>query len=213
MSGLTTNIQITQGRTVIQVQCADNGVAYIRQIKPANTACTVEILRIVYNQIRVHCQFHHTTGRFCKYRALVRCSGRVPVPVIIPFGGRNPNFPVITAELIPEISREAVTAVSTGHVLTVQKGKTVLNGISTVCVTAALQGIQIIIITGSAAGCHPFGKRKDIFILRILVINPLAPVTHLLLVKYLQDIFKAHITTQGFCHFTQFVRTRSYQFP
>ena len=143
----------------------------------------------------------------------MRRSGRVTVPVIIPFGGRNPNFPVIAAELVPEISREAVTAVSTGHILTIQKGETVLNGISTVRVTAALQGIQIIIITGSAAGCHTFGKRKDIFIFRILVINPLAPVAHLFLVKYLQDIFKAHITTQGFRHFTQFVRTRPYQFP
>ena len=81
---------------------------------------------------------------------MVRCSGRVPVPVIIPFGGRNPNFPVIAAELVSEIIREAVTTVSTGHILTIQKGETVLNGISTVRITASLQGIQIIIITGAS---------------------------------------------------------------
>ena len=209
----TTDIKVTERGAVVQVQRLQNGMAHVGQVKFKDTAGAVEVLGIVHDKVCVKSKLDKRTRVFGKNRTLMRGSAGIAVTEIITLAGLDPDLAVVTAEPVAEIGGEAVLAVSTANVLAVKKGKTVPDGIGTVGVAVALQGIEIIIEAGPLTGSDSLGQRLDILELAVLIVNPFAPVAHHLIIEYLKHVFKAHRATELVGHFTELIGAAADKFP
>ena len=168
-------------------------MANVRQVKPHDAARAVDVLRVVHDEVRVQCQLHLASRVLCQHRALVRRAARVAVAEEVPLACRDPYLAVVASELVAEVSRKAVLAVRSAHILAVKQCKAVLYRVGAVSVPATLQCVQIVIIIGRAVGrCHALRQRFDILVDTVLVVDALTPVAHLLLVEHLQHIFQRH---------------------
>lgn len=132
---------------------------------------------------------------------------------IIPLAGCNLNLAVVSRELVTEVAAEAVLAVSTADVLTIEQGKSVLDCVASVSISATLHRIEIVIIGSTRCCLHTIDERSDILEDAILIIYTLAPVTHLLLVEHVQYIFERHITSDLVSYLTQLVWASTHQVP
>ena len=189
-------------------------MANVRQVKPHDAARTVDVLRVIHDEVRVKRQFHLTPRVLRQHCALVRSTARVTVPEEVALARRDPYLPVVTSELVAEVSRETVLSVCTAHILAVQQRKAVLDGIGAVRIPAALERIEVVIVTCSIV-CrrHTLRQRLDILVDAVLVVDALTPVAHHLLIEHLQHILQRHGASQLVCHLPQFVRTASHKFP
>ena len=189
-------------------------MAHVRQVKPHDAARTVDVLRVIHDEVRVKRQFHLTSRVLRKHCAFVRSTARVAVPEEIPLARRDSYLPVVTSELIAEVGCETVLSVCSAHILAVQQCKAVLDGIGAVGISAALECIEIVIVTRSAV-CrrHTLRQRLDVLVDAVLVVDALTPVAHHLLIEHLQHILQRHRASQLVCHLPQFVRAASHKFP
>ena len=96
-------------------------MAHVRQVKPHDATRTVDVLRVIHDEVRVKRQFHLTSHVLRQHCAFVRSTARVAVPEEIPLARRDSYLPVVTSELIAEVGRETVLSVCTAHILAVQQ--------------------------------------------------------------------------------------------
>ena len=189
-------------------------MAHVRQVKPHDAACAVDVLRVVHNEICIQCQVYRATRVLGQHRTLVRRSACVAVSEVVTLACRDSYFAVIRAKFVAEVGRKAVLSVCAAHILTVKQGEAVLNGEGAVGVPAALQRVQVVVVIGrSVSTRHAIRERFDILIDTVLVVDALAPVAHLLLVEHFQHIFQRHGRAQLVGHLAQLVGAASHQLP
>ena len=213
LRSLTAYIERSESRAVTEIEGLQDGVAHIREVETHHAAGSINILRVIDDEVSVEGELHLRAFSFCEHRTLLWRTRCISVAEIIPLAGCNLNLAVVSRELVAEVAAEAVLAVSTADVLTIEQGKSVLDCVASVSISATLHRIEIVIIGSTRCCLHAINERSDILEDTILIIYTLAPVTHLFLVEHVQHIFERHITSDLVSHLTQLVRTATYQVP
>ena len=202
------HVQSPQRRAVVQVERLQQRHRNPRQVEALHPARAVEVLRVVDDQVRVHRQRDRAARIGRKHRRLFRSAARVAVAEIVALRCRDPNLPLVRRELVAEVGREAVGAVRTGDVLRIEQRETVADRIDAVRIAAALQGIEVVVMLPTLGGRDTFRQRLDVLEIAVLVVDPLRPVAHLLLVERPQHIVCAHVRPQRTRHLDE-LRTQA----
>ena len=84
LRSLTAYIERSESRAVIEVQRLQDGVAHIREVETHHAACSINILRVVDDEVGVEGELHLRAFSFCEYRALLWRTRCISVAEIIP---------------------------------------------------------------------------------------------------------------------------------
>ena len=141
------------------------------------------------------------------------CATCIAITEIITLTWRYLYLSVVAAKLIAKVSCKAVLSICATHILAIQQRKAVLDGECAVCVTASLQGIEIIVIARSVCWGYAFRQGSDILVYAILVVYAFAPVAHLFHIEHIKHIFEAHVWADFVSHLPQLVWTSPYKLP
>ena len=213
MRACAADVERAECREVAQVECLQDGVADIGEVKPHDARGTVDVLRVVDDEVGVEGELHLRPLVGCEDRALVWRARGIAIAEEVTLGGGNLDLAVVRAELVAEVTAEAVLAVGAADILTVEEGEAVLDGVATVCVSAALQRIEVVVGHRARRGLDTLDERRDILVDAVLVVDALAPVAHLLLVEDLEDVFERHVGADGLGDLTQLLRAGAHQVP
>ena len=203
-----THVQGSQRRAIVQIQRLQQRHRDVRQIKTLYPACTVEILRVVHDQIRIHRQLYRAARIGRKHRRLLRSAARITVAEIVAFRCRDTYLTLVLRELVAEVGREAVGPVRAGNVLRIEQREAVADRIDAVRVAAALQCVQVVVAFLTFGGRDSIRQWLDVFEVTVLVVDTLRPVTHLLLIEHPKHIVRAHIRAQRARHLDE-LRTQA----
>ena len=180
-------------------------MAHVREVKFPNAARSVNVLRVVDDEVRVERQKDLTPGFGCEHGALMRGATGIAIAKVVSLAGRDFDLPVVPAESIAEVGREAVRAIGSGDVHRIEQRKSVLDRENTVSITTALQSVEIVIELRSFGCLDTFDQGLDILEVAVLVVDTLRPVSHLLDVEHLQHRLRAHVRADRSCRLHQLV--------
>ena len=180
-------------------------MAHVREVKFPNAARSVNVLRVVDDEVRVERQKDLTPGFGCEHGALMRGATGIAIAKVVSLAGRDFDLPVVPAESIAEVGRETVRAIGSGDVHRIEQRKSVLDRENTVSITTALQSVEIVIELRSLGCLDTFDQGLDILEVAVLVVDTLRPVSHLLDVEHLQHRLRAHVRADRGCRLHQLV--------
>ncbi|GFI06873.1 hypothetical protein IMSAGC006_01621 [Muribaculaceae bacterium] len=146
----------------------------VRQIQRFDARSSVNVLRVVNDQVLAESHGYLVVdilGHESGHRGVAVCHTVTETETL---GGGQAEGAGVAGELVGEIDREGVSAVSTGTIERVQERETVSNDVGAVSEARALERVEIVAAL--------LDERQNVFIFAVLVVDSFAPFVHKLIV-------------------------------